>query len=308
MQLTRTRILGTIVLAGALGATIRAQNPAPTEAAIAAMKVEKVKENLYIVTGGAPGGDTFSGGNTAVFITDSGITLVDTKIPGVGQALLQRIRSVSQKPITRIISTHAHGDHTGNYPVLGAATAETIVHENAKTNMLTTPAFSGDRAKDAPKRTYKDHLTVGAGKDQIDLYYFGRGHTNGDTFVVFKSARTMHVGDMFAWKALPYIDGGAGGSVVDHPKSLARAIATVKDVDTIINGHIPISTWNDLKDYADFTKDFVDYAERSKKAGKSVDQAVADYKVPTRFRGYKAELMPSLPIKNNFQLAYDELK
>jgi hypothetical protein len=76
------------------------------------------------------------------------------------------------------------------------------------------------------------------------------------------------VGDIFAWKALPYV-ASAGGSVVDQPKTLAKAVATVKRVDTIINGHIPVSTWNDLKEYANFTKDFVAYAEASMKAGKT---------------------------------------
>ena len=74
--------------------------------------------------------------------------------------------------------------------------------------------FKGDKAQFLPKKTYKDKLTIGTGKDEIDLYYFGRGHTNGDTFVVFTALRTMHVGDMFAWKALPYVDAGNGGSVV----------------------------------------------------------------------------------------------
>ena len=49
----------------------------------------------------------------------------------------------------------------------------------------------------------------------------------------------MHVGDMFAWKALPYVDPANGGSVVEQPKTLAKVIAGVKNVDTIINGHIP---------------------------------------------------------------------
>ncbi len=47
---------------------------------------------------------------------------------------------------------------------------------------------------------------MGSGKDQIDIYYFGRGHTDGDSFIVFPALRTMHVGDIFAWKALPYVD------------------------------------------------------------------------------------------------------
>jgi glyoxylase-like metal-dependent hydrolase (beta-lactamase superfamily II) len=82
--------------------------------------------------------------------------------------------------------------------------------------------FKGAKARFLPKRTYKDRLTLGAGKDQIDLYYFGPGHTNGDTFVVFTALRTMHVGDMFAWKALPYIDPANGGTVVEQPRRLRK--------------------------------------------------------------------------------------
>ena len=139
--------------------------------------------------------------------------------------------------------------------------------------------FKGAKAQFLPKRTYKDKLTLGAGKDQIDLYYFGPGHTNGDTFVVFPALRTMHVGDMFAWKALPYIDPANGGSVVEQPKTLAKVVAGVKNVDTIINGHIPVGTFNDLKEYAEFTQDFVTFAETAIKAGKTADQAAAEYKV-----------------------------
>jgi hypothetical protein len=118
----------------------------------------------------------------------------------------------------------------------------------------------------------------------------------------------MHVGDMFAWKALPYVDADNGGSVVQQPASLAKVVATIKNVDTIINGHIPVSTFNDLKEYADFTQDFVTFARASHKAGKTVDQAAADYKVPARFKGYKASVNGQFGgPKPNMQVAYDEL-
>jgi glyoxylase-like metal-dependent hydrolase (beta-lactamase superfamily II) len=180
---------------------------------------------------------------------------------------------------------------------------------NAKSVMAKLPEWSGANAQYLPNKTYKDKLTVGAGKNQIDLYYFGRGHTSGDTFVVFTALRTMHVGDMFAWKALPYVDTAAGGSVVAQPTSLGKAVSTVKNVDTIINGHIPVSTWNDLKEYAAFTKDFVAFAEREMKAGKTVDQAAAEYTVPAAYKGYVLSVAADLvSAKGNLQIAYDELK
>jgi glyoxylase-like metal-dependent hydrolase (beta-lactamase superfamily II) len=263
-----------------------------------------------VITGsGAENQDAFSGGNTAVFITDSGVTLVDTKLPGWGPTILERIKTVTDKPITRIINTHTHSDHTGGNMRLGAGTVEIVVQENTKANLTRDPSYAGANAKFLPTRTYKDRLTIGSGKDEIDLYYFGRGHTDGDAFVVFKALRTMHVGDIFAWKALPYVDPGNGGSVVEQPETLAKAVATVKNVDTIINGHIPVGTWNDLKEYAQFTKEFVDFARTSMKAGKSAEQAGKEYKVDPKYKGYIVSVAPMLvnPAAN-LQIAYDELK
>ncbi|HUK34951.1 MAG TPA: hypothetical protein VLV86_13600, partial [Vicinamibacterales bacterium] len=159
------------------------------------------------------------------------------------------------------------------------------------------------------KKTYKDTMKVGSGKDEIDLYYFGRGHTNGDTFVVFPALRTMHVGDMFAWKALPYVDTANGGSVIEQPTSLARAVATVKNVDTIINGHIPVSTFNDLKEYAQFTKEFAEFAEREMKAGKTAAQAADEYKLDPKYKGYAVSVSPAFGgARGNLEIAYNELK
>ena len=305
----RGLVLGTLMVVATLSMTVFGQAPAgPSPKALAATKIEKVKDNLYIITGSsASEQDAFSGGNTAVFITETGVTLVDTKLPGWGPTLLERIKTVTNKPVTRLINTHTHGDHTGSNEFFGAS-VESVVHENTRANMARMEEFGGAKAQFLPKRTYKDRLTLGSGKDQIDLYYFGRGHTNGDTFVVFPAVRTMHVGDIFAWKALPYVDAGNGGSVLDQPRTLANAVAGVKNVDTLINGHIPVGTWNDLREYADFTRDFAVYAEGARKAGKTVDQAAAEYKVPDRYKGYTLTVNPGfVTAKGNLQSAYDEL-
>jgi cyclase len=305
----RGLLLGTLIGVGVVSLVVSGQAQGPSAAAIKAMQIEKVKDNLYIISGsGADNQATFSGGNVAVFITDAGVTLVDTKLPGFGPTILERIKTVTNKPVTRIINTHTHGDHTGGNGSFGA-TVESIVQENTRTNMTKMKEFAGANAQFIPKRTYKDKLTVGSGKDQIDLYYFGRGHTNGDSFVVFPALRTMHVGDMFAWKALPYVDTDNGGSVIEQPESLAKAVATVKNVDTIINGHIPVGTWNDLREYADFTKDFVDFARASLKAGKTAEQAASEYKVAPKFKGYAVSLSPAFGgALANLKIAYRELQ
>ena len=306
----RVLVLGVLVGVGALSMAVSGQAPpGPTAKAIEATKIEKVKDNLYVITGsGAEDTTAFSGGNVAVFITDGGVTLVDSKLPGFGPTLVERVKSVTNKPITRIINTHTHGDHTGGNTFFGAS-VETVVHENAKVSMAKMDDFKGANAKLLPGRTYKDKLTIGSGKDQIDIYYFGRGHTDGDSFIVFPALRTMHVGDIFAWKALPFIDVDNGGSVVEHPKTLARAAGTVKNVDTLINGHIPVGRFQDLAEYAGFTADFVAYAEQSLKAGKSAEQAAKEYKVDPKYKGYVASVNPMFGgAQPNLEIAYKELR
>jgi glyoxylase-like metal-dependent hydrolase (beta-lactamase superfamily II) len=299
-------VLGLLIAVGALSmarAAVQAPPPSgPTAASLNATKIEKIKDNLYSITGSSVAiRDAFSGGNTAVFITDTGVVIVDTKLPGWGQVILDRIKTVTNKPITTIINTHTHGDHTGSNEFFGTS-VETIVQENTKANMEKMDAFKGDKAKFLPKRTYKDKMSIGRGKDQIDLYYFGPGHTNGDTFVVFPALRTMHMGDMFPWKDAPFLDRSNGGTGVELPKTLEKLLKGVKNVDTIIGGHQPLQQWKDVEEYQRFNADLLAAAQAAMKAGKSVDDAAASINLTSKYPGYE-----SMRVKAAIQAIYDEL-
>ena len=139
-------VLGSLIGVGVLSIVVAGQAPpaGPTAASLAATKIEKVKDNLYVITGsGAENQAAFSGGNTAVFITDSGVTLVDTKLPGWGPTILERIKTVTNKPVTRIINTHTHGDHTGSNATFMNATIDSIVHETAGCGRIPQVAGQG---------------------------------------------------------------------------------------------------------------------------------------------------------------------
>jgi cyclase len=261
--------------------------------------IEKVKDNLYMITGG--------GGNTAAYITDGGVVLVDTKLANWGQAIMDKVKTVTDKPVTTIINTHTHGDHTGSNEFFGAS-VEIVAHANTKTNMEKMDAFKNDKSVFLPKKTFNDKLTLGKGKDEINLYYFGPAHTSGDAWVVFKSLRVLHSGDAFAGKTTPIIDAMNGGSAVNYGKTLAKAASTLKDVDTIITGHSPRMTPADLKEYADFNSEFVTWVQGEIKAGKSVDDAAAEYKIPAKY-GERYQINTFLGgIKGNIQTAYNELR
>src|SRR4030095_9419961 len=186
----RIIVLATYRPAAALALVLSAsQQPAAAQAAANVVEVEKLRDNLFVLKGG--------GGNTAVFVGAQRVVVVDTKNPGWGQPILDRIKELTPKPITTIINTHTHGDHvSGN--VEFPATVEVIVHENTAANMQEMRAstqtapngqppniFKANNGRGMPTKTFTDRMTIGTGADRVDLYYFGRGHTNGDAWVVF---------------------------------------------------------------------------------------------------------------------------
>jgi glyoxylase-like metal-dependent hydrolase (beta-lactamase superfamily II) len=308
----RLFVLGFLFTAGALSMTAAAlqQGQGGGQPAPRVVEVEKLKDNLFMMRGG--------GGNSAVFITEKGVVVVDTKNPGWGAPLLEKIKSVTDKPVTMIINTHTHGDHvSGN--VEFPATVEVVTQENTAKNMESmrpptgitpapgTPAniFKENGGRGMPKRTFKDTLTLGTGNDRIDLYYFGRGHTNGDAFIVFPALRVMHAGDIFSGKNIPLLDAVNGGSGVEIGRTLAKA-AEVKNVDQIITGHSTVMTVADLKQYAEFNNEFAAAVQAAKKGGRTPDEVATSWKIPPKYTGYAEPQAARL--RSNVQVVWDETK
>ena len=286
----RVLVLGAIVVVGAIlaavGAALAAVGAAQQTPSAASIQVDKVRDNLYVLRGG--------GGNTAAFITAKGVTLVDAKLPGWGKPILEKLKEITDKPVTTIINTHTHFDHVGGN-VEFPATVDVVTHENtAKLMQEMRPVTGGPEQPNVfkeknglglPKRTFKDRMTLGDGDERIELYYFGHAHTGGDAWVVFPALRAMHTGDAFALKIIPLIDANNGGSGVEYPQTIAKAAATLKNIDTLITGHTPTTlTMADLKTYADFTREFVQTVQAAKKAGRTIDDVVNSWKTPERFQ------------------------
>jgi cyclase len=278
--------LSAVITLGLVAAGLSAwQQPAAPRV----VEVDKLADNLYLLRGG--------GGNTAAFVTEAGVVLVDTKLTGWGQPLLAAVKTFTDKPVTTVINTHTHYDHT-NGQVEFPPTVAIVAHENTKTYMeQSNPVYglqSGPQPnpfRDAggrgyPTRTFTDTLTIGSGAERIDIHHFGRAHTGGDAFIVFPAHRVMHTGDVFPAKDLPIMDVNNGGSGVAYPDTLDKA-AAVPGVETIINGHTPApTTIADLREYAAFIREFVTTVQAGKKAGRSIDEVVGAWATPAKFQGY----------------------
>ena len=247
----RSIVLAVVLGVGALSlAVVDAQDAMVIE-------VEQLEDNLYVLRG--QGG----GGNTAVFVTSGGVVVVDSKNPGWGQSILDAIGELTSNPVTTLVNTHSHHDHvSGN--VAFPASVDIVTHEVTAANMQVMRAYSGrteppanvfadSMGRGLPTQTFSERMSIGTGDDRVDLYHFGRGHTGGDAWIVFPVHGTLHSGDIFPGKNLPFLDANNGGSGVDIPDSLQKAHDNIKGVDTIITGHSAQMTWADPVSYTHLT-------------------------------------------------------
>ena len=297
----RTIVLGALLVAGVAG--LAAAGALQQEERRVGVQSMGVAENLYLVSGG--------GGHTALLITQNhGVVLVDTKNPGWGPPILGAVQALTDQPVTTIINTHAHGDHVGSNPHF-ADVVRVVAHENARESMAGSEVFTGGNDRFLPNETYGDRLTLFEGLDQIDLYHFGAGHTNGDTIVVFRALETAHTGDLFARKAPPFIDRSNGGSGVSYPDTLARAVDGIEGVTRVIPGHAPPPegspvrgwmTWDDVREYAAFMQDLLDDVRASFEAGRSAEEAAASLGLQEQYPDYDLERAGRA-----VQAIYDEL-
>jgi cyclase len=308
----RSAVLTAIVVVGLGTAAVAAQRggggrgggtPIPPTGTI-----EKIKDNLYKIPG--------AGSNTTVFIAGDGVVLVDTKLANNGEAIMKQVRTVTDKPVTTLINTHVHPDHNGSNDYFKAArpNVQIVAHDNTKKWVSLNP--KANRAW-MPDTTFGNVARLGSGRDRIELYWFGAGHTDGDAFVVFPALRAMCIGDLMAWNMAPLIDPQTKGSVIALPDTLEKALQEIKDVDMVIEGHGNVNTWAGFRAYTEFNRELLTVARRSLKRGDTAEQALAELEKNKKLAVFlKEERLPGLEYGNtpkcrallNINVAYQEMK
>jgi glyoxylase-like metal-dependent hydrolase (beta-lactamase superfamily II) len=184
----------------------------------------KVRDDFYMIRSG-------QSGNCSVLIADDGVVLIDNKFEMDHTGIMEKLREITEKPILYVIDTHLHPDHTGGNATKQALGAKVIAHENARFQMAMTQTTG------LPNLTLEDHMRVYHGEFVLDLYWLGRGHTDGDIVIHLPEQKMIFMGDLFAtWD--PYvtlIHYAAGGSLREWTRTLDRALAL--PFDTVIPGH-----------------------------------------------------------------------
>ena len=219
----------------------------------------KLKDDLYVIHNPAVPG------NTTALITNDGVLLVDDKFEVDHANIMAELKKITDKPVKYIVNTHHHPDHSGGNAKMQAMDAQIVASQEAREQMVI------GNQPGLPNVTFEHNAHVYLGGKDVELYHFGRAHTNGDVVVLFPADRTLAAGDMYTkGDDVPQlIDYAGGGSAVEWPKTLHSVL--MLDFDTVVPGHGPMSNKQEMATFRDSTSRLVSRVREMNRAKKSKD-------------------------------------
>jgi len=250
---------------------------------------------------------TEKGGTIGYLMSKKGIAVVDAEFPEQSQHLIDEIKKISDNPFELLINTHHHLDHTSGNISFKGLVKDVAAHENSLTNQKRVAVEQKTEEKQLyPNITYVDSQIFKVGKEQIKTYYFGAGHTNGDSIIHFQHANIAHMGDLVFNRRWAFVDRSAGASIKSWITVLDKTMGTFDNQTLFIFGHAfdpekVTGNKEDLKAMQDYLAKLLDFVGKQIKEGKSKDDVVKEKSIPgvTEWQGDG--------IERGLQAAYEEL-
>lgn len=229
---------------------------------------------------------TERGGTIGFLLSKKEITVVDSQFPDQSKHLIDELKKRSEKPIKLLINTHHHGDHTAGNISFKGIVEHVLAHANSKINQENTAKQNKNEDKQLyPDQTYTDTWCQKVGKEKICLYYFGAGHTNGDSFVHFQHANIVHCGDLVFNRRHPFVDRTAGANMKSWIQVLDKALNKFDSKTMYVFGHSGTGyevtgTADDLKKFQGYLGNVLKFVEGEIKAGKTKEEILKATLIP----------------------------
>lgn len=259
-------------------------------AADATISVQKLRGNVSVLMG--------SGGNLAVFSGPDGKVLVDGGIPASPPRISEALAGITSDPITNLLNTHWHFDHTDGNEWLHFAGAEIFAHANTRKRLATATrvgdwdfTFPPSPEGALPTEVLRDRKTLQVNGATIHLQYYGPAHTDGDISVHFSDADVLHVGDTWWNGVYPFIDYSTGGSIDDMIRATKVDLAMASTNTVLIPGHGPVGSKSEMAEFYDMLVAIRAKVSALKKEGRTLSEAVAA-KPPAAYDAKWGNLVP----------------
>ena len=123
--------------------------------------------------------------------------------------------------------------------------------------------------------TYDDTMRFHFNGERIDLMHFGPAHTTGDTAVIFRGHKTVHLGDVYNNAGYPFIDADNGGSLSGVIEFCSKVLEEIDETYTVVPGHGPVADAKALADYVAMLTTIRDRMNALIGSGATLEQVVA---------------------------------
>jgi cyclase len=248
--------------------------PAPIDFSKVEIKTTDLGDGIYMLEG--------QGGNITVATARDGIIMVDGEYAPLHDKIKAAISTVSNQPIKYLINTHFHGDHTGGNEPFARDGATVVAEVHVKTRLAagTVNGLTGAKTPPVneaalPAKTYTGQFRIRMLGRVADLKHIANAHTDGDTYVWFKTANVLATGDTFTNGRYPNIDFANGGNIKGMIAATDAYLKLVNDKTRIVPGHGPVADKAALVAYRTVLITARDRMAKLVKEGKSEDDVLA---------------------------------
>ena len=223
-----------------------------------------------------------SGGNIAVLAGGDGKFIVDSGYATSRPKITEALNGISSAPITHLVNTHWHFDHTDGNEWMHADGAAILAHKNTREHLTTTTrvdawnyTFPPSPAGAIPGEIFDKEKTLHLNSTTIALAYYGPSHTDGDISAYFVEPDVLHCGDTWWNGHYPFIDYSTGGHINGMINAAEWNLTKAGEKTIVIPGHGKIGGKPDLTEYRDMLVTIRDRVAGLKKEGKSLDEIIA---------------------------------
>jgi len=253
---------------------------------------------------------TERGGTIGWLASPNAMAVIDSQYPETAKNCLNGLRDKTDQPLSLLVNTHHHGDHTGGNLTFKEVTGKMVAHENVpKLMKQANKEREGEGNTAYPETTYSKSWTMDLGDETIHTKYFGRGHTSGDSVVYFEKANVVHMGDLVFNRMNPYTDRPSGASMQNWTEILSIVADEYPSDAIYIFGHAKpeygvTGEKEDLSVMKNYLSAILDYTQKGIEQGLSKDEII-DKKSLDEFDHFLYADFWTL--SDNLGVAYEEL-
>lgn len=238
------------------------------------IKTQKLTDSVYMLIG--------AGGNMGLSVGPDGVFLIDDQFAPLTPKIEAAIKALTPKPVTFVINTHWHSDHTGGNVNLGKAGALIVAQDNVRKRLSSDQFIELLGAKEKPMAkeglpviTFSQSVNFHLNGDDIAVFHVPNAHTDGDAIIHFRKANIVHMGDVFFNGFYPFIDFSSGGTPDGFIAAVERVLAITDAQTKIIPGHGPLAGKAELVIYRDMLVGTIGKIKALVKQGKTIEEIVA---------------------------------